>query len=230
MICGALASKLAELKKHISRDHLIDCYMDTVVELREEAFTVEELGNMHNFAPEAFYEYFLGFDDLNKAIFKVFIDNAIDVLGQSMDYEGFSKTDKLLSLYYTLFENFTLNREFVLLTIQSYGFNLNALPLLSELRASFTLFIDSLEIETIGVIDSLESIQKKSLKEGLWVQFLITLKFWMADDSPQCEKTDVFIDKSVNTGMGLLNTKWLNNVVDLGKFLYTEKIKPKGTE
>lgn len=204
--------------------------MDAVVELQEEAFTVEELGTMYEFEPEAFYEHFEGFDELNKAIFKVFVDNAIAVLAQSPDYEGFSKTDKLLSLYYTLFENFTLNREFVLLTIKSYGFNLNALPLLSEFRTSFMFYIDTLQIETIGVIDSLETIQKKSLKEGLWVQFLLTLKFWMSDDSLDCEKTDIFIEKSINTGMELLNTSWLNNVVDLGKFLFTEKIKPKGSE
>ena len=142
-----------------------------------------------------------------------------------MDYEGFTKKDKLLSLYFTLFENFTLNRRFVLLIIKSYGLNLNALPLFSELKVSFIAFVDSLQIETIRLSDSLESIQKKSLREGLWIQFLLTLKFWMSDDSPQCEKTDIFIEKSVNTGLELINTQSLHNIIDLGKFLYTEKIK-----
>ena len=200
--------------------------METVVNLEEEPFTVEELGASYDFTPATFYSHFEGFDQLNKVIFRIFIDNAIEVLEQNMDYEGFTKKDKLLSLYFTFFENLTLNREFVLLVIKSYGLNLNALPLLSELKVSFVNFVDSLQIETMHLSDSLELIQKKSLREGLWIQLLLTLKFWMSDDSPQCEKTDIFIEKSINTGLELINTKSLFNIIDLGKFLYTEKIKP----
>ena len=218
---------MAKKKEHISKERIIDCYMDAVVAQQGESLTLEELGQTYDFLPDDFHAHFESFTELNKVIFRVFIDNAIDVLGLSVEYGGFSKKDKLLSLYYTLFENLTLNREFVLLTIKSYGLNLNALPLFSELKLSFIGFIDSLQIETLGLNDTLESIQKKSLQEGLWVQFLLTLKFWMTDESPECEKTDIFIEKSINTGMELLNTKSLNNVVDLGKFLYVEKIKSK---
>lgn len=199
--------------------------MEAVVNFEDEPFTVDDLGATYDFAPDLFYDHFEGFDHLNKVIFGIFIDNAIEVLYQSADFDEFTKKDKLLSLYYTLFENLTLNQEFVKLTIKSYGLNLNALPLLSELKTSFISFIDSLQIETIRLSDSLESIQKKSLKEGLWIQFLLTVKFWLSDDSPQCEKTDIFIEKSVNTGLELINTKSLYNIIDLGKFLYTEKIK-----
>ena len=199
--------------------------MEAVVSYEDEPFTIEDLGESYGFEASKFYEHFEGFDHLNKVIFRVFIDNAIEVLEQNMDYEGFTKKDKLLSLYYTLFENFTLNQDFVLLTIKSYGLNLNALPLLAELKVSFLAFVESLQIETMKISDSLASIQKKSLREGLWIQFLLTLKFWMSDDSPDCEKTDIFIEKSVNTGLELLNTKSFHNLLDLGKFLYTEKVK-----
>lgn len=221
----ATTDNLAKLQKHITNEDLIDYYMEAVVNFEGEPFSVEDLGASYDFAPELFYNHFEGFDHLNKVIFKIFIDNAIDVLNQSVDFEGFTKKDKLLSLYYTLFENLTLNQEFVRLTIKSYGLNLNALPLLSELKTSFISFIDSLQIETMRLSDTLESIQKKSLREGLWIQFLLTLKFWLSDDSPNCEKTDIFIEKSINTGLELINTKSLYNIIDLGKFLYTEKIK-----
>lgn len=214
-------------KKSISKEHLIDFYMDTVVVQQGNPLTVEDLAKTYGFTPDAFYKHFESFEDLNRAIFRVFIDDAITVLAQSTEYVGFSKKDKLLSLYFTLFENLTLNREFVLLTINSYGSNLNALSLFTELKESFISFIDSLQMETLSLSDTLESIQSKSLREGLWVQFLLTLKFWMSDDSNECEKTDIFIEKSVNTGMELLNTQTMNNIIDLGKFLYTEKIKSR---
>ncbi len=219
---------MVQQKELITKENLIDWYMDTVVKQYGDSFSVEDLGDTYQFAPEEFYDHFESFEELNKTIFQIFIDNAIAVLDETEGFERFSKKDKLLSLYYTLFESLTLNRDFVLLTIKSYGLNLNALPLFSEMKSSFLGFIDALDIETLSLSSSLESIQQKSLQEGLWIQFLLTLKFWMADDSEDCEKTDIFIEKSINTGLELLNTKTLNNIIDLGKFLYTEKIKSKG--
>jgi hypothetical protein len=54
---------------------------------------------------------------------------------------------------------------------------------------------------------------------------LLTIKFWTGDDSEDCEKTDIFIEKSINTSVELLNTQSLYNIIDLGKFLYSEKFK-----
>jgi hypothetical protein len=45
----------------------------------------------------------------------------------------------------------------------------------------------------------------------------------MDDTSKGFEKTDVLIEKSVNTVVGLLDTKQLENLFDLGKFLWKER-------
>lgn len=199
--------------------------MDVVVKDQGKPSDVESLASQYNFEPDLFHEHFESFEALDRAIFKTLIDISIATLAESPDFVSFSKKDKLLSLYYTLFENFTLNREFVVITIKGYGLSLNAISLFSELKESFMGFVDSLQMETLRLNDTVESIQKKSIKEGFWVQFLLTVKFWLSDDSDQCEKTDIFIEKSINTGVELLNTRSLNNIIDLGKFLYAEKVK-----
>ena len=51
------------------------------------------------------------------------------------------------------------------------------------------------------------------------------MKFWLDDTSEGFEKTDIFIEKSINTSMELLETKSLHNIIDLAKFLYQEKVK-----
>lgn len=203
----------------------MDFYMDAVVKYQGKPSDVDSWGTEYNFDPEVFHDFFESFAELDKTIFKTLIDISIATLIETPDFSAFSKKDKLLSLYYTLFENFTLNREFIVLTIKGYGLSLNAISVFSELKESFMAFVDSLELETLSLNDTMESIQKKSIKEGFWVQFLLTVKFWMADDSDQCKKTDIFIEKSVNTGLDLLNTRSLNNIIDLGKFLYSEKVK-----
>ena len=65
---------------------------------------------------------------------------------------------------------------------------------------------------------------EKSVDESLWMQMVICVKFWMDDDSASLEKTDIFIEKSINTGFDLINVQPLKSVIDLGKFLFHEKM------
>lgn len=60
--------------------------------------------------------------------------------------------------------------------------------------------------------------------EAAWVQLMFLLKFWMDDNSPQFESTDVAIEKSVNTVFDLFENTPLERVLDLGKFLWKEKM------
>jgi hypothetical protein len=60
--------------------------------------------------------------------------------------------------------------------------------------------------------------------EGVWVQYLFLLKFWMDDNSPGFESTDIAIEKSVNTVFDLFDSTPLERVVDFGKFLWKERM------
>jgi len=50
------------------------------------------------------------------------------------------------------------------------------------------------------------------------------MKFWIEDDSAGFEKTDILIEKSINTSFALMDNTVLKSVFDLGKFLYKEKM------
>ena len=49
-------------------------------------------------------------------------------------------------------------------------------------------------------------------------------KVWLDDTSKSFEKTDVYIEKSVNTSFDIIDTTPINSLVDLGSF-FNEKIK-----
>ena len=128
-------------------------------------------------------------------------------------------------MYYTFFENLALNQEFVKLNLKGFENQLKALLIFSRFKQSFTDFIDELNLETISLkVETIETIQKKTIKESAWIQLLFTMKFWLDDASEDFEKTDIFIEKSINTSMELLDTKSLHNIIDLAKFLYKEKV------
>lgn len=213
-------------KNKISSSEIITFYMDYVVEHASNPGSVEDFAQLHQFDDVIFYNHFTSFKDLERAIYNVLFENSLTILKQSPEYYSFSKKDKLLSFYYTFFENLAINQEFIKLNLKGFENQLKALSVFSLFKSSFIAFIDELNLETFNLnVDSIESIQKKTIKESAWIQFLFTMKFWLDDTSQDFEKTDVFIEKSINTSFELLETKSLHNIIDLAKFLYQEKMK-----
>ena len=76
------------------------------------------------------------------------------------------------------------------------------------------------ETKNVEILKQSETI----FSEATWVQFLFILKFWLDDNSAKFESTDVAIEKSVNTVFDLFDSTPLERVIDLGKFLWKEKM------
>ncbi len=210
----------------ISASEIITYYMEYVVEYQSKPTDVQDFAQLHQFEDLQFYEHFPSFKEVEKAIYNVLFENSLIILKQTPEYQNFSKKDKLLSLYYTFFENLALNQEYVKLNLKGFENQLKALSVFSLFKKSFTAFIDELNLETLHLnVDSIENIQKKTIKESAWIQMLFTIKFWLDDTSEAFEKTDIFIEKSINTSLELLDTKSLQNIIDLAKFLYKEKVQ-----
>jgi hypothetical protein len=118
----------------------------------------------------------------------------------------------------------TANRSFTVALLKEDKNKLKSLSKLTELRKHFKQFFDTLEIEKIDLKqDKLVEIQEKTMSEMAWFQFLFTLKFWIEDTSLSFEKTDIFIEKSVNTSFDLMDIAPLKSLIDFGKFMWQEK-------
>jgi hypothetical protein len=215
-------------KKKIKADVLISLYMDYYLENGEAPKSVYQFAKVNNFEEKDFYQFFGSFEAIDNHVFKAFFDQTLKLFEKSEEYGSFDPRNKLLSFYYTYFELLTANRSFVLAILGNGDPSMKSLKVLKELRTAFTEYIEDLEIETLDLKEEkLEKLKNKSLKESSWTQFLLTLKFWMEDSSAGFEKTDMFIEKSVNTGFDLLDVKPIKSVIDLGKFLFKEKIQMK---
>ncbi|MFG6686009.1 TetR family transcriptional regulator C-terminal domain-containing protein [Mariniflexile sp. HNIBRBA6329] len=212
-------------KKIITSNDIISFYMDYVLEHNENPKSVYAFAKANNFEEAKFYEHFGSFEAVEKFIFKAFFDNTISALNNNEEYLSFDARNKLLSFYFTFFENLTANRSYVVYALHKYKNSMKGLSKLSKLRKSFTNYIQSFGIETIDVKqEQLEKIQNKAIQESGWIQFLLTLKFWLEDTSASFEKTDIFIEKSVNTSFDVLNIAPLKSVIDFGKFIFKEKM------
>jgi len=215
-------------KKNITSNDIISWYMEYVLENNQQPKSVFSFAKENNFEESLFYQYFGSFEAIEKGIFKAFFDNTITPLQKSQDYDSFDARNKLLSFYYTFFENLTANRSYVVYALAGKKNQLKSLQALSELKKAFSEYIEDLSIETIDLKeDRLEKIQQRSIKETAWFQLLFTIKFWLDDTSASFEKTDIFIEKSVKASFDLIDTTPLKSIIDLGKFLFKEKMQSK---
>lgn len=209
----------------LTQDHLIELYMDYVLENGEEPGTVYKFCKQHEITEAEFYNFFGSFEGLKMGIWKRFFEHTLRVMGNSREYSSFNNREKMLTLYYTFFEMLTANRSYVLFTLRKEEPMLKNARQLKGLRREVKNYTAELVRE--GNEEKSGRLLKRSetiFSEAAWVQLLFLLKFWMDDNSPQFESTDVAIEKSVNTVFDLFENTPLERVLDLGKFLWKEKM------
>lgn len=214
---------MATKKKSITKEEIIAKYMDYVLEQEKEPKTVYKFCK-ENKMPEAdFYKYFASIPSVKKGIWNTFFTNSLALMTKNKEYAAFTNRDKLLTFFYTFFEMLTLNRSYVLFALTQGGNQLKSLEQLKGLRNHFKDFAKELIAD--GNEQKASKITKHNpsiFSEGAWLQLLFLLKFWMNDESQGFEKTDMAIEKSVNTVFDLFDNTPLENIVDFGKFLYKE--------
>jgi hypothetical protein len=208
-----------------SKQLLIGIYMDHVLEHETMPKSVYKFSKSNAITEDQFYEFFGSFDGLKKGIWIEFYANTMNLLDKSLEFETFTPREKLLTFYYTFFELLTANRSYVLLALDENPDKFKNLEQLKGLRRNIKKFSKHLiaegnENKNVDFLKQSETI----FSEAAWVHFLFILKFWIDDNSAKFESTDVVIEKSVNTVFDLFDNTPLERVLDLGKFLWKEKM------
>lgn len=210
-------------EKLIDDNHIISLYMVHILMGEEEPKTVYAFCKKNGIEESDFYTFFGSFDGLKEEIWNKFLENTISTLHNDSSFGTYSPKNKLLTLYFTLFEVLTLNRSYVLYVLKDNKQGLSNLKQLKQFRATFKEFVKNHIATEELKSNKLSRITKPVYSEGSWIQFLLILKFWMEDNSKGFEKTDIIIEKSVNTVVDLLDSQPLENIIDLGKFLWSER-------
>ncbi|WP_121315099.1 TetR family transcriptional regulator C-terminal domain-containing protein [Flavobacterium sp. 102] len=220
-------TKRAKAKKNaIDDNYLIELYMNDVLETNEEPRNAYAFCKKHEIEESDFYAFFGSLDIVKQTIWLKFFDNAVTTIEKEAAFENYLDKDKLLTLCFTLFEVLTLNRSYVLFSLKENKEGLKNLKNLKLFRNHFKEYIvNKIKSKPSEPFGKVAKVTEPVFSEGAWLQFLFILKFWMDDTSKGFEKTDVLIEKSVNTVVDLLDTKPLESLFDLGKFLWKEKMQ-----
>ena len=214
-----------------SQQKILDLYSNYVLRNNKKPLNVFTFCEDNQISETDFYFYYANFVQLEGDYLRFFLNQALMLISEEENYPAQSAKHKLLSFYYTFFEQLTMNRSLIIYLLDSEKNDLQNIKKMWPLKKEFQIFVRSLEIsepmmeQTSESMAKIERFKNKGIEELYWGHFMATLKFWLDDTSSNFEKTDIFIEKSVDTSFELLDVKPLKKLVDLGKFLFNEKVK-----
>ena len=221
-----MAKQSETKKKKITKDEIIDAYMDYILEHEKHPRSVYKFAKMNKMEEADFYQFFGNFEGLRNEIWSMFYQNTKHLMDKNEEVGQYNSREKMLTFFYTFFEILTANRSYVLFTLEEQEDMMKNLPQLKGLRQNIKSFAKELiEMDNDEKNYSFLRNSERVFSEGAWIQFLFLLKFWRDDQSAGFEKTDMAIEKSVNTIFDVFDNTPIEKVVDLGKFLYKEQMK-----
>ena len=212
---------------HITQEKIFELYGDYLLNHGEKPKNVYLFAKENNFEEKEFYHYFSGFEQIESEILNHLFTKSLELASEVNSSSEVTTKEKLLNVYYIFFENMTMNRSLVLSILGST--KIQNIKTLQNLRETHKQFVNTLDFNEWEMIEKAkEDIRKfneKSRQEALWLHLVSAIDFWKKDTSPDFEKTDIFIEKTVDTGFELMDNEPLRKVFDLGKFLWKENFK-----
>ena len=216
--------KATPKKKALDDNQLIGLYMNQVLQNNAEPKNVFLFCQENKIVETDFYVFYGSIDALKQDIWVKFFENVTTTIENDENYLTYSNKNKLLTLYFSLFEVLTLNRSYVVFALKEDKNILKNLQQLKEFRNHFKNFISEIaDTQTTEEDFKVNKITKPLYVEGAWVEFLFLMKFWLDDTSKGFEKTDIMIEKAVKATFDVLNTTPIDSLIDLGKFVWKEK-------
>lgn len=215
-------------KTKVTKEKIVSLYMNYVLENGEKPKSVYLFAKLNDFTETEFYAFFGTIESVEKEIFKMFLEMTVELIHKDENYADYDMKSKMLSFYFTFFELLTANRSYVSMSLREHENQLKNLMQLSSLRTSFKKYVAEIITDDYLIKqEKIQDFQKKAIQESAWIQLLLTLKFWLEDESPAFEKTDIYIEKSVKLSFELMNIAPIDSLIDFGKFIFKEKVQNK---
>lgn len=211
----------------INQDKIFELYGDYILNHGERPKNIYRFAKDNEFEEKDFYDYFSSFEQIEKLMLVNLFDKSVKLASEVNSSEEITSKEKLLNVYFIFFENMTMNRSLVLMILGNE--KLHSAKISNHLKETHRDFIRTMDFNDWELIkkakEDVKNFHEKAREEALWLHLVSAIEFWKKDTSPSFEKTDIFIEKTIDTGFELMDNEPLRKVVDLGKFLFKEKFR-----
>ncbi len=212
---------------NINQEKIFELYGDYLLNHGQRPKNVYLFAKENQFEEKEFYHYFSDFNQLEGEMMNHLFIKSLELAAEVNAGIGVTTKERLLNVYYIFFENLTMNRSLVLSILGSS--KIQNIKMLHSLKKTHHEFVDTLDFNNWEMLEKAKGDWKKtgdkSRQEILWLHLVSAIEFWKNDTSPDFEKTDIFIEKSIDTGFELMDNEPLRKLADLGKFLFKETFK-----
>ena len=216
-----------EDKNLITQDRIFELYGDYLLNHSERPKNVYRFAKDNEFEEKDFYDYFSSFEQIEKLMLVNLFDKSLELASEINNTNEITSKEKLLNVYFIFFENMTMNRSLVLMILGND--KLHSAKISNQLKEAHRNFIKTLDFNDWEMIkkskEDVKNFHEKAREETLWFHLVSAIEFWKKDTSAAFEKTDIFIEKTIDTGFELMDNEPLRKVLDLGKFLFKETFK-----
>lgn len=220
-------TKIVARKKKYTKEQILDLFITYVDEeglgFDNEAFCLD-----HSIQISQFRELLLSVEEAEKSVWEELMRAALQTVTSDTQFETFTIKDKLLSVYYTFFENCGLNSGFCKESIKYHG-KLGMIPVLKNMKVLFVEFVkDNFPSSKFPVAQYSEKVNQLGgsvQSEAVYGQLLFLLDFWSRDTSIDYEKTDIAIEKAVKALTDLIDITPIKSLIDFGKFIWQERFQ-----
>ena len=216
-----------EKENLITEEKIFELYGDYLLNYAERPKNIYRFAKENKFEEIDFYNHFSSFEQIEKLMLVNLFNKSVELASEVNNSDEVISKEKLLNVYFIFFENMTMNRSLVLMILGND--QLHAAKILNQLKETHRDFIKTLDFNDWNIIekskDTIKNFHEKAREEALWLHLVSAIEFWKKDTSPSFEKTDVYIEKTIDTGFELMDNEPLRKVLDLGKFLFKENFK-----
>jgi len=202
-----------------NRERLTESYMDQLQISGHPPVSVRKLCQDLDLSEKDFYSEFASLNAVEKHFWKDWMESLVTAVTSGKEWSEFSSKQRYLAFLFAfagkaLESRSLLEQRFGKLT---YFCSPNSLDGLKKVFKNFVSDlvnqgIDGGEIAPRGVVGSL-------YPEVLYIHWRSVLNFFLKDESHGFERTDAFIEKTVEFAFDLLRTQAIDSAADLARFV-----------
>ncbi len=202
-----------------NRERILQAYMDHLREHGNAPESVFKFCKALEIDERSFFSEFSSFETVENTFWQRSVGRVIDSVSSGEEWAGFSARQRMLSFLFAFFEDALGMRSLMLLRFSKIQ-PLSKPHWLKGFEGRFSEFAKSL-IE--HGIDNNEIAERGRLSalypDALYLLLRGAIDYNLKDDSEGYERTDAFIEKSVNLTFDLLRTQAIDSAFDLARFL-----------
>ena len=210
---------MAKKKKAFNKIQWIAAYKSFLLEKGALPANAKELAEYCDKSLKEFREKFLGLEQLETAVIRLYFKEAVDLLMADESFHEYSNKEKQLAFLYVLIEKVGKDEEFLHEFIHhkkwEKTFAIKVVKMVNQQELSWA---------SINWKNSRMANLGFNPKQSILIQHaLSTIAFFLKDSSPEKQDTDAYIEKTTDVLYRLTDTSTLRSMLDLGKFLFSRR-------